>query len=98
MAREPETSEEYIQRVQEQAEAQSKEHIPSHVESWRKVSAEREYYRQQLKFYFLVLVVLVISYVCVQLLPALTNSPASPDFPWSRTYIVLFASSMLVPS
>ena len=32
MAREPETSEEYIQKVQEQAEAQSKEHIPSHVE------------------------------------------------------------------
>ena len=67
--------------MQEQAEAQEKENIPSHQDSYKKVAAEREYYRQQLKFYFLVLVVLVISYVCVQLIPTLTTTQTdfSPD-------------------
>jgi hypothetical protein len=65
--------------VQEQAAAQEEENIPSHQESYRKVVTEREYYREQLKFYFLVLVVLVISYVCVQLIPTLTHT--NIDFP-----------------
>jgi len=41
MAGEPATSEEYIRRVQEQAEAQEREEIPSHQDVYRKVAAER---------------------------------------------------------
>ena len=69
MAGEPTTTEEYIQIVQRQAEEQSNDKVVSHQELRESFEKEKKYYMEKMKFYSLLLLVIVLSYIAVKLFP-----------------------------
>ena len=80
MAREPQTSEEYIKQVQRQAEAQETEEVPSHRQIKEKVDNEKKEYREKLKFYSLLLVVLMLCYIGVKAYPLICGNEQDIDY------------------
>lgn len=74
MAVEPTTSEEYIRLVQAQAEEQSEERVVSHQELLQKSNADRQYYKEKMRFYTFLLVLVVLSYLAVRVMPILLGS------------------------
>jgi hypothetical protein len=64
--------------VQRQAIAQQDEHVASHQEASQKLRQEQNYYSEKLKFYSLLLVLLVLSYLAVRALPLFTGQQEDP--------------------
>lgn len=64
---EPRTSEEYIQKVEREAQRMQGEHVPSHSELIKKYSNQRNYYETLFKQAASIVVVLVAAFIVVRI-------------------------------
>ena len=64
---EPQTSEEYIRKVEREAQRMQGEHVPSHSELIKKYSSERNYYEERFKQAAGIIIVLVAAFIIVRI-------------------------------
>lgn len=65
MSREPQTSEEYIQKVTAQARAQEGENVPTHEEILQDYQDKKQGYQHKSQFFTFLLLLLLAAYVAV---------------------------------
>ena len=69
MAKEPRTSEEYIELVSKQAQQQESEEVPTHQEIIGEYQNTTRNYQEKECFYTFVLVLLIIAFIVIKLFP-----------------------------
>jgi hypothetical protein len=65
MSCEPQTAEEYIERVSAQAREQEEEHVATHEQILQDYEETKEGYQQKSQFFSFLLVLLLIAYIAV---------------------------------
>lgn len=69
MSKEPQTSEEYLKLVEEQAQDHEDEEIPSHKEIIDNFESAKRGFHEKQCFYSILLLVVAISYLLLRLFP-----------------------------